>query len=84
MRPMVSKFLEENSLQSYFVKGYCGSLLFLGDFCCKSRTVATKTRHPRLDPSQGFSIWYFWIPGKDTKNIKEQLLFNNLKIQFVV
>jgi len=25
------------------------------------------TRDPRLDPFQCFSIWYFWIPGQDTK-----------------
>jgi len=55
-------------------KAYCGSLLFWGEFCCKNSTVATKIRHPRpeIGPFQGFSSWYFWIPGHDTKINKEK------------
>jgi len=45
--------------------------------CALNGTVATKTRHrdPKLDPFQGFSIWYFRIPGQKTK-INNEYIFS--------
>ena len=40
------------------------------------------TLNPRLDPFQGFSSWYFWIPGQNTKIINN--IFFNVKILLVV
>ena len=31
------------------------------------------TRYSRLDPFRGFSIWYFWNPGQETKINEDQL-----------
>ena len=43
-----------------------------------SALLKLSTRDPRLDPFQGFSIWYFCIPGKDT-NINKEILFSTIK-----
>jgi len=59
-------------------KGYCGSLLLWGNFCCKTPLWLLKpdTQDPRLDPFQGFSSWLWQI--KLISKIKNGILVSHL------
>ena len=66
-------------LYLYWLKGYAG-VYFSGVILydpppkfAENGTVATKTRDPRWDQFQGFSISYIRIPGQEIKINKEQL-----------
>jgi len=65
------RFLNVNVLN-----GIAGVYYFGVIFAVKTALWLLKpgTRDPRLDPFLGFSIWYFWIPGRVNKINKEQVL----------
>ena len=57
------------------LKGIVGVYYFGVIFAVKTALWLLKpgTQDLRLDPFQGFSSWYFWIPGQDTKTNKEKV-----------
>ena len=50
------------------------SFYTIADFSMNENNVLAKKRPRDLkwEPFQGLSIWYFWIPGQETKISKEQ------------
>jgi len=58
-----------------YLKGIAGVYYFGVIFAVKAALWLLKlgTRDPKLGPFQGFSSWYFWISGQDTKINKEKL-----------
>ena len=59
----------------YILKGIAGVYYFGLNFAVKTVLWLLKpgTRDPKLQPFNGCSSWYFWIPDQNTKKNKDKL-----------